>query len=358
MSCAIVPIVIPCLEPDERFCQLLAQLTAQAPALSHPVVVVDDGSGPTYADWFARAQTEYGATVLTHETNLGKGRALKDAFAYCLQTWPELVGCVTADSDGQHLPQDIYACAEALVRHPDSLVLGIRDFSADNVPWKSRFGNRITCLVLRFAGGVAVRDTQTGLRCIPAAFLRELIALPEDRFEFETRMLLETRRLGIPITEQPISTVYDSREHHSTHFHPLRDSWRIYKVIGAGFVRFLVSSLSSSVIDLVLFALLCQLLESRLSPAVYPAVATVGARLVSAFCNYLLNYRFVFQSSRQHLQSLPRYCLLAAVQMAASALLTTAGVALLPRVPALFVKIPVDITLFLLSYTIQKRCVY
>ena len=39
--------------------------------------------------------------------NRGKGRALKTAFERLLSDDPGLVGCVTADADGQHTPEDV-----------------------------------------------------------------------------------------------------------------------------------------------------------------------------------------------------------------------------------------------------------
>lgn len=104
----------------------------------------------------------------SHAVNQGKGRALKTAFNYCLLQDPDLVGCVTADSDGQHLPEDIVHCGEVLSRHPDSLVLGCRDFDDVSVPQKSRYGNKITRTLFRYLCGLKITDTQTGLRGIPA----------------------------------------------------------------------------------------------------------------------------------------------------------------------------------------------
>ncbi|EMJ54072.1 hypothetical protein LEP1GSC013_1543 [Leptospira interrogans serovar Valbuzzi str. Duyster] len=42
-----------------------------------------------------------------HATNLGKGRALKSAINYCMLTFPQMFGVVTADADGQHKVSDI-----------------------------------------------------------------------------------------------------------------------------------------------------------------------------------------------------------------------------------------------------------
>ena len=224
----MTPIVIPSYEPDERLLQLLETLKA---GRQGPVVIVDDGSGAAYKDIFERAGAYVdvlGGAVLTHEVNRGKGRALKTAFAFILKKYPEAIGCVTADSDGQHTAECIEKVSKTLKDHPDSLVLGVRRFDGEDVPWRSRMGNGITERVFAYVAGVHVTDTQTGLRGIPRTFMKELLDVPGERFEFETQMLLESAG-NYPIIEVPIRTIYDSKENHQTHFNTLTDSVKIYR---------------------------------------------------------------------------------------------------------------------------------
>lgn len=353
----MVPIVIPSYEPDERFPAILNDL---AQAGMGPVVVVDDGSGDGYNTFFERAEEiirPLGGVVLHHEVNKGKGRALKTAFSYILENMPEAVGCVTADSDGQHSAQCISRCIDALNEHPADLILGVRDFSGENVPWKSRAGNTITIWVCSYLCGVRVSDTQTGLRGIPALFMKDLLDVEGERFEFETRMLIASKD-RYPIFEVPIETIYDSKENHQSHFNPFKDSVRIYKIFGAIFAKFLFSSLSSCVIDLLLFHLFCRVFDNVFDSALYATAATVAARIISGVYNYIINYKLVFKSDKGHGASFPRYVVLAVVQMAMSAGLVTFLVWLIPGVTELWLKIPVDIILFLLSFYIQRRFVY
>ena len=142
------------------------------------------------------------------EVNRGKGGALKTAFAWFLEHTGEDLGVVTVDGDGQHTAADALRCARELEAHPDSLVLGVRQFDGADVPLRSRIGNQATIWCFRVLCGVGVSDTQTGLRSIGTDFLRALCTVPGDRYEFETNMLLATSRLGIPIREVPIRTVY------------------------------------------------------------------------------------------------------------------------------------------------------
>ena len=351
----LVPIVIPAYVPDDRLLTLLDALTQRGQG---PILLIDDGSGNTYAPIFNKAAAfvqRSGGSVLIHETNRGKGRALKTAFAYVLEQYPDAVGVVTADSDGQHSPACIAAVADALREHTNSLVLGVRSFDGEDVPWKSRIGNNLTMKVLGYVSGLHISDTQTGLRGIPVAFMRELLSVPGDRFEFETEMLLESVGRW-PVVEVPIQTIYDSRENHQTHFDPFRDSLRIYRIIAKKFVKYLFASLSSSVVDIMLFAVFCGLLRTRL--ATYVAVSTVLARLISASYNYAVNYKVVFKSKEHPGMAAARYAALAVVQMACSALLVSGGVALFRALPEVVVKIVVDVLLFFVSYHIQQNFVF
>jgi hypothetical protein len=93
--------------------------------------------------------------------------ALKTGINAILNTDIPIVGCLTVDADGQHLPEDILKTAEVFERNSSALVLGCRDFSTGNVPAKSRFGNLLTRAVYKLSTGKTITDTQTGLRAIP-----------------------------------------------------------------------------------------------------------------------------------------------------------------------------------------------
>lgn len=345
-----IPVIIPSYEPDEKLLQLLADLRDSG---FSNIVVVDDGSGKEYQHFFEQAEKAYGCRVMHHAINMGKGRALKTAFDFVLQSFPDSVGCITADSDGQHTPECILSCAKALMDHPDSLIMGCRCFDKENVPARSEFGNKCTRIVMKFLAGVSVSDTQTGLRGIPYSFMKELLTLKGERFEFETNMLMETKKSKIPIVEVPIQTIY-IEENRTSHFNPVKDSVRIYMLFG----KFLFSSLSSSVVDLVLFSVFCYLLKDRQWGSItYIMVSTVFARVLSAVYNYAINYKVVFESKNSVGSTVVRYFLLAAVQMCCSALLVNFLYPLFGGAEVL-VKIPVDVFLFFISFVIQREFVY
>lgn len=355
MNQDMIPIIIPSLEPDERLISTIKELYRGGVG---PIVVIDDGSGSAYSYYFEEIQNKYGVVLLRHETNRGKGRALKTAFEYCLDHYQDLIGVITADSDGQHTIQAIQKVRDELVKQPEKLVLGSRDFSdKELVPTKSRFGNNLTSHVFKILFGMQIGDTQTGLRGIPRKMMNNMLTVDGDRFEFETNMLIYVHKNGDEFVEVPIETVYDSKENHATHFHPVKDSIQIYKLFFGAFTRFLISSLSSSLIDLALFSVLCMFLRNRI-PVYYVAIATIFARVVSATYNYCMNYNYVFHSKRSKCSTACGYILLAVVQMLVSAGLTTGLCFLLSNFWEVVVKFLVDICLFFVSYQIQKRYVY
>ena len=352
----LVPIIIPSYEPDERLIDIIKDLVE---ADLTPIVLVDDGSGDEYSKYFKEAQQIMGdkGVLLTHEVNKGKGRALKTAFSYILDgDLKTAIGAITADSDGQHAVECISKVKDALIAHPDDLILGVRKFDGADVPWKSRAGNTITIKVVSYISGLNISDTQTGLRGISNAFMKDLLDVKGERFEFETQMLLETKN-KINITEVPIKTVYDSATDHKTHFDPWKDSIRIYKLFGVQFLKFLFASLSSCVLDLVLFAIFCGMLKGG-GVTAYVAIATVIARVLSATYNYTINYKVVFKSNNSKAVSAGKYILLALVQMGLSALLVTLSCMALPAAPEVVLKAIIDMILFFISYYVQRKFIF
>ena len=138
-----------------------------------------------------------GIIVLKHHINYGKGRALKTALNYILNEYKNIKAIITADSDGQHSPEDIEKVANVTKKHPEAYVLGSRNFKQDNVPFKSRYGNIITRNVFKIFVGLNITDTQTGLRGMSPEVLH--------RADDPDRQRLRSRRQRFPKQpEEPV----------------------------------------------------------------------------------------------------------------------------------------------------------
>ena len=342
-----VAVIIPSLEPDQRFIDLLK--TLEGKISFEDVFVVNDGSSVTYDGYFEKA-AQMGCHVMRHSVNLGKGRALKTAFNQVLLETKPYIGVVIADSDGQHTVEDIIKCMKALEENPKSLVLGCRNFYESHVPFKSRMGNVITRNVMRILCGVQISDTQTGLRGISRHFMEILMNVSGERFEFETNMLLAAKEHNVPIQEVEIRTIYlDGNA--STHFRPLQDSLLIYALFG----KFLLASGSSFLVDILLFSLFVGVLKGCVGE--YILLATIGARVISSAYNYLVNKKGVFKNTEKGPGTLLRYYSLCVVQMLASAGLVSMCFQWFAGSETVW-KLLVDGLLFIVSFQVQREWVF
>jgi len=345
-------VVIPSLDPDERLPEVIRGVKAKG---FTDILLIDDGSAEENQHYFEEGR-RLGCRVLHHGVNKGKGRALKTAFKWFMKNRPDSDGCVTIDGDNQHHPDDIAACVRAMYRQKkDSLILGVRDFNQENVPPKSRFGNKCTSGVFRLFCGLKVSDTQTGLRVFPRSIIPQMLKIAGERFEYETNMLLTCKQADIPMVEQTIQTIYiDSNA--TTHFHPIKDSLRVYGII----IKFFLSSFLSFLIDYGLFNLFNIIFSKSKFKLHALFMATFLARVISSAFNYAFNRKAVFKSDAPLAITMARYYILCGVQ-----LLCSYGLVKLLSMPfgesvgiqAVF-KLIVDLFLYFVSFRVQQAWVF
>lgn len=133
-----ISVIIPALNPTDNLINLTENLINSG---IKSIIVVDDGSDKNSRRIFNTIEELPEVHLLTHVVNQGKGRSLKTAFNHILANFPECTGVVTTDCNGQHNLRDIHKCIDALISHPDSLVIGCRDLTDKAIPTTSRFGN-------------------------------------------------------------------------------------------------------------------------------------------------------------------------------------------------------------------------
>lgn len=365
-------IIIPALEPEPGLCGRISEIRDNIPS---KVVVVDDGSGEDYRKTFDQIAGMDGCIVLRHEENKGKGQALKTGFRYVRESAGTESRILCLDCDGQHLPADGARLLETAEAYPGALILGVRDFTGKEVPWKSRFGNRVSSVIFWIFGGMYSGDTQTGFRAFDGSLLDLMLQIPGERFEYETQVLLVCTQQGVPIVTEKIQTVYVN-DNAGTHFRPVRDSIRVMGALFQGPGRFVLTSLVCALLDLSLFWIFEKAFEQiqvlRESAGFLHAgngkqfrriaAATVAARVLSATVNFGLNRKLVFHKGRKSgtagwKREAFRYLLLCAGIMAASSLSVYAVSSFFHTEPAA-AKLVCDGILFFFSYRIQRIWVF
>jgi hypothetical protein len=210
-------VVIPCYEGAGSIGDVVRG--ARSSGLS--VVVVDDGS----SDGSSAAAEAAGATVLRHPANRGKGAALASGFAYAKKIGATAV--LTMDADGQHDPGEVPALLAAHAASPTAVIVGVRSFRPEDMPRRSRIGNRISTWWISKYAGMRYTDTQSGFRVYPSAMFD--VPLKSTKFDTETELLLRAAKMKLPLVEVPIKTIY--RSDHASHFHGFRDTMRVIKLV-------------------------------------------------------------------------------------------------------------------------------
>jgi glycosyltransferase involved in cell wall biosynthesis len=337
----IIPILIPAYNPDKQLIDLIDRLIESGIA---NIIVIDDGSGPEYREIFNSIRNKDCCHICIHAVNLGKGRAIKTGLNYALANFPELSGIVTADADGQHISEDILKVQNKLIENPEKLILGCRGFD-ENIPFRSKLGNEITKKVFQLLTSIKVSDTQTGLRGIPYRYMFECLKMDGEKYEYEINMLVSCGKYRISIAEVPIETVYID-QNRSSHFNPVLDSIKIYFVL----FRFLLSSLSTSLIDFIVF-IICS------GSGINILFSTIISRIIAGNYNFVINKKLVFRSHSNAKQSFLKYWLL--VLLLGS--LSYVGILSLVNylnVNLLISKAIVETLLFFTSFTIQRNLVF
>lgn len=272
-------VVIPAYRPTSRLIDIAYALAADQSVL---VVIVDDGSEPFFDDIFARPRTETNILVLLHATNLGKGAALKTGFNHVLVNYPHVGHITTADADGQHDPDDVRKVIVEAGRYPDDLILGVRKFGK-GTPLRSYVGNKLSSLVYRAVLGLAISDTQTGMRSLPKELARRCLRIANNRYEFETEMLALANSSKVRIREVPIRTIYEAKNA-SSHFNPVLDSFRIYFSV----LRYAFASILTAATDFFVFIVVLGLGGNVIT-------SNLCARFVALYVQFFLIKKVVFR---------------------------------------------------------------
>lgn len=342
-----VVIVIPAYQPNMK---IMSEFMVEVKENFEHIVIVNDGSGDEYDDFFKQLKAD-GYDVVTHSVNLGKGRALKTAINHVLNAYPEAIGMVAADCDGQHLVKDIKNVVAKLKENPDALVIGSRNFDEEHVPLRSSFGNKMTRSIFAAFVGIKITDTQSGLRAFGRNVMKKFLRVAGERYEYETNMLIECKEQDIKLEEMTISTVYIDNNA-TSHFNPIKDSIIIYKL----FLKFIIAAFSSFIIDIGLFSLLvCILPDMNCGIVTKIVVATIIARVISSLYNYFVNSKMVFKKTNG--SSLYKYYTLVIVQMFMSAFVVS-GIYDYLGGSATFIKLIVDTVIFIVNFYLQREWVF
>jgi glycosyltransferase involved in cell wall biosynthesis len=167
------------------------------------IILVDDASTDTTREILDRWQTEPDVTVLRHETNRGKGAALRTGFA---RVRGDVV--IVQDADLEYDPAHYGALLQPIVEDRADVVYGSRFLGAEHsVPtfWHHT-ANRLITALSNLRTNLKLTDVETCYKIVRRSVLQRVVgSLREDRFGIELELTARLARLpGVRFYELPI----------------------------------------------------------------------------------------------------------------------------------------------------------
>lgn len=198
------------------------------------VLVVDDGS----TDDGLQGITGLPCECRRLPVNKGKGVAILAGAKEAKRRGFDAI--LTLDADGQHDPSE----APLLIKEAESgkwpaIVIGARKMVQETVPGASHFGKGFSNFWVRLECGLELSDTQSGMRLYPVDELLSL-KLIRNRYDFEIEALVKAAWAGVDVRSVDVSVHYPSADERISHFHKLKDNWRLTKLHTVFVIRRLV----------------------------------------------------------------------------------------------------------------------
>lgn len=269
-------VIIPAYRPCSRIIGLVQALHEAG----LKILVVNDGSGDAYKETFSNVSCY--AHIENHPENRGKGAALKTGMRRLGEIYPECRAFITADADGQHLPEDILRVADALTTN--GVVITVREREG-HIPFRSRFGNDLSKGIYTLLTGRYYSDNQSGLRGFDCCHIEWLLAVGGYAYDYELSALYFADKQHIPVTVLPIRAVYIDNNADS-HFNPVRDTLKIYRTLFSyAFPILLIFLLRELMAGLIFFT------RSGFSPM----LVLLEAGILSEMFAYVIEQGFVFK---------------------------------------------------------------
>lgn len=175
--------------------------------------------------------------VLHHESNRGKGAAIRTGFAAALEEAEATDVILVQDADLEYDPADWRRLLEPIAHGRARVVFGTR-FGRHYRPATlalrlHAFGNRLLTEVSNWRTGLRVTDMECGSKAFTADVLRRIVPmLTEDRFGIEPEIAAAVAAIGERVEEVAVS--YDPRSVGEGKKIKWSDGWAALRVIRRG----------------------------------------------------------------------------------------------------------------------------
>ncbi len=210
-------ILLPVYNESASLDTLLARLLPLN--LDKEIIAVDDCSRDHSVAILEKYASE-DFRVVRHETNRGKGAAVRTALAHARGDY-----VIIQDADNELDPNDIPRLLEPIQRGDAQVVYGARNLGEQSLG--NRFGNMMLTLATNLLFGIWIADMETCYKVMPTAVMRAM-NLRANSFDIEPEITAKLARARYKIVEVPIS--YQPRTQDKK-LRPISEGFRAIQVL-------------------------------------------------------------------------------------------------------------------------------
>ena len=201
----VVPAFNEALRLGTTLPKILGYLSDNVP--ESELIVVDDGSTDNTAAaarQILSAADRVHTSVLSYQSNLGKGRAVRLGL---LASRGEVT--LFSDADLSTPITEVPKVVDPILRDECDIAFGSRALDRTLIgvhqPWRREQGGRVFNLIVRLATGLPFWDTQCGFKAFRMSVCRPIIeGATVDRFGFDVELLYIAYRAGLRLREVPV----------------------------------------------------------------------------------------------------------------------------------------------------------
>jgi predicted LPLAT superfamily acyltransferase/GT2 family glycosyltransferase len=218
-------IVIPIYNHGETIGLTIGKLMAY----SCPIYVVDDGSSVHTKAVLQALKSQYSTLNVVHlPFNQGKGAAVMEGFRQAFAAG--FTHALQIDADGQHDTDDVPTFFARAKQNPEAVVCG-RPIYDDSVPKARLYGRYFTHVWVWIETlSFSIQDSMCGFRLYPLVATCRLIDQTHIplRMDFDIEIIVKLAWMGVPIENVATKVIYP--QDGVSHFHMIKDNWRITKM--------------------------------------------------------------------------------------------------------------------------------
>ncbi len=218
-------VAVPVYNEEQYVEKVISEIARYADCGGSDVLVIDDGSTDATPCLLAKQPVD----VIRHKTNLGYGRAIRDAFR-----WAQSYGydwLITMDCDEQHEPRSLPDFRRAIERGDADVISGSRYFHGDAFetadgsppPDRRKINAAVTAWVnerLASRLGGPITDSFCGFKAYRVSALDRL-DLDVDGYAIPLQFWVQAASAGLRVNEVPIRLIY--KDFNRTFGGPLND---------------------------------------------------------------------------------------------------------------------------------------